>query len=931
MHLVRPGLSGASSRHRLPRSAPLAWAVVLVIALVALFTPPFAATSRAARTVSSATGRAAHTVSNVGLVDPLIGTTGGSSTEYGGMIPSTAPPFGMTRWSPMTRDNSVGRTPYHHDDTKITGFIGTHQPAIWMGDSGYVVGMPGVGAVKTATAERGLAFSHADETTSPALYTVNMQAGAGQTLRTEMTGTSRVGFLRMTYPHGADPNFVLQATRSGITGQVHVDPGAREITGYNPDRQDKNLGPFKASNFKGYFVARFDTPFTGHGTATGATQYEGQADRTDADLSAYVRFPTGTRTVQVRIATSFISVDQARANLTAEVPDDQTFEQTVGKTRAQWSDKLDRVDLQGSTPDQSAVFYTAMYHALQYPSEMSEHGRYYSAYDDKVHSGVSYTGYSTWDTYRAENAFLTLFAPERINGMVTSMLQDYQQGGWLPMWKNMTETNIMVGTNADSMIAEDMAKGFSGFDRELAYEAVRKDAMTPPDRDTELDFHDREQGTPVEARAGLTTYKQNGWVAADHTSEAGSRTLDYAYEDWAVAQIAKKLGKTDDAKFFLERSNNYKKLFNPATGFMQARNLDGSWANGGWSEGDQWVYTTDVMHDIPGLIDLKGGKEKFASWLDSYFAGGHNNHTNEPSHHAAYLYDFAGQPWKTQEQVRRIAHDNYANSADGLSGNEDCGQMSAWYVLSSLGIYPANPASGQYTVGSPFFDKAVLHLPATSRPLVISAPGAATKPYVQSLSLNGRKITKPFLNHADLVHGGNLKFTMNSAPQAWAATSTPPAADPDLAFGKPVTMINGTSAFGWGKPVEDAVDNDPSTMAQSKDSAPWSLKVDLGAATSVGRMVVDPDWENYPKTYSLKVSTDGENWTTVAAEADSGGTTGCADKGVTTCGQTHAYSFAPVNARYVLLDVTDWTNAKTGTRPTEGWGWALDELEVYDR
>lgn len=771
MYLERPGGSGIHRLGRFSGPAPLTWTIMIVTALVALCLPPFAATSRA-------DGRS----SNVSLVNPFIGTTGASSTEYGGMIPSTAPPFGMTRWSPMTRDNYVSRTPYHLNDPKITGFIGTHQPAIWMGDSGYVVGMPGVGAVKTAAADRGLAFTHADETASPARYTVNMQTGAGQTLRTEMTATSRVGSLRMTYPHGAESNFVLQATRPGITGQVHVDPRAREITGYNPDRQDSDLGPFKAPHFKGYFVARFDTPFAGYGTATGATQYEGRADRTDGNVSAYVRFPSGTQKVQVRIATSFISVTQARANLAAEVPDDQSFEQTVARTRAQWSGKLDRVDLTGATPDQKAVFYTAMYHALQYPSEMSEHGRYYSAYDDKVHSGVSYTGYSTWDTYRAENAFLTLFAPERINGMVTSMLQDYQQGGWLPMWKNITETNIMVGTNADSIIAEDMAKGFTGFDRELAYRAVYKDAMTPPDRDTELDFHDREQGTPVEARAGLTTYKRNGWVAADHTSEAGSRTLDYAYEDWAVAQIAKKVGKTADAHMFLARSNNYKKLFNTSTGFMQSRNLDGSWADGGFTEGDQWVYTLDVLHDIPGLIALKGGDEKFASWLDSYFAGGHNNHTNEPSHQAAYLYDYAGQPWKTQEQVRRIARTNYANSPDGLSGNEDCGQMSAWYVLSSLGIYPVNPASAQYAVGSPFFDKAVLRLPASSRPLVISAPGAAAKPYVQSLSLNGRSITEPSLSQTDLVRGGHLKFTMSSAPQAWAATTAPPPPNPEPAY-----------------------------------------------------------------------------------------------------------------------------------------------------
>ncbi|MFF2506562.1 GH92 family glycosyl hydrolase [Streptomyces sp. NPDC058067] len=742
--------------------APLAWPFVVAMALVAAFTAP----SSAATADRTDTGR-----SDVDLVNPFIGTSGGSNTEYGGMIPSTAPPFAMTRWSPMTRQNYVSKTPYHYDDTKISGFIGTHQPAIWMGDSGYVTGMPGVGGVKTSADDRALPFSHADEHAAPDRYSVRMQAGSGRTLTTEMTGTSRVGLLRTTYPTGADANFVVQATRSGIVGNVHVDPAAREITGYNPDRQDSDLGPFKAPNFKGYFVAHFDTAFDSHGTATGATLHEGQGDRTDGDLSAYVRFPSGTRTVQVRIATSFISLKQARANLAAEAPDDRSFEQIASKTRAQWSAKLSRVDLRGASADQKAIFYTSMYHALQYPSENSEHGRYYSAYDDKVHPGVSYTGYSLWDTFRAENAFLTLFAPERINGMVTSMLNDYRQGGRLPMWKNITETNIMVGTNADSLIAEDIAKGFSGFDRKLAYEAVYKDAMTPPDLDTELPYYDRQEGTPVEARAGLTYYKENGWVAADRTAESASRTLDYAYEDWAVAQVAKAVGKNDDAEMFLERSANYKKLYDPATGFMRPRNLDGSWGDEtyAWTEGDKWVYTLDVLHDVPGLIDLMGGRKKFASWLDSYFAGGHNNHTNEPSHHTAYLYDDAGQPWKTQEKVREIAAANYANRTDGLSGNEDCGQMSAWYVLSSLGIYPVNPASAKYAVGSPFFDRAEVRLPAAAHPLTITAKGAAKKPYVQSLSLNGRSVDQPVLSHADLLKGGRLRFTMSDKRENWGS------------------------------------------------------------------------------------------------------------------------------------------------------------------
>ncbi|WP_344635247.1 GH92 family glycosyl hydrolase [Kitasatospora cystarginea] len=922
--IVSPGTSGAlGSLPSAVRPAPRARATVLLLALLAVLIPPLAAASP-----SAAAARAASAASNVESVNPFIGTTGSSDTEYGGMLPSTAPPFAMTRWSPMTRDNRVGRLPYHFGDPKITGFIGTHQPAIWMGDSGYVAGMPGVGPVRTAEADRGLPYSHGDERSAPDRYTVDMHPAPGQTLRAELTATSRVGVLRLTYPRNTETNFVVQATRSGITGNVHIDPAGQEISGYNPDRQDGNLGPFKAPGFKGYFVARFDTAFAGYGTAAGATRYDGQADRTDQDVVGYVRFPAGTVTVTVRIATSFISADQARANLDNEVPDGQGFDATAASTRAAWADKLDRVHIQGATADQLAIFYTAMFHALQYPSEMSEHGRYYSAYDDKVHNGVSYTGYSLWDTFRAENAFLTLFAPERVDDMATSMLQDYQQGGWLPLWKNITETNIMEGTNADSIIAEDIAKGFHGFDLDLAYRAVRKDAMTPPDDDTTLWYGDRQQGTPVEARAGLTTYLKNGWVAADHTAEAGTRTLDYSYEDWAVAQVAKATGNTADAAYFSNRSANYKKQYNAATGFMQARNLDGSWAEGAWTEGDQWVYTNDVLHDVPGLIALKGGDASYSDWLDGYFAGGHNNQTNEPSHHVPYLYDYAGRPWRTQQLVRRIAGSNYHNAPDGLSGNEDCGQMSAWYLFSAMGFYPVNPASGQYVVGSPFFDKVTLDLPGTSRPLVISSPNAPSSPYVQALSLNGRAITEPFLRHEDLTGGGELDFTMNTAPQAWSATTTPPPPSVDLALDRPVRMINGNPAANWGKPTENAVDGDPSTMAQSTGSAPWSLQVDLGATTTLGRAVVNPDWENYPVSYDVEVSTGGTDWTTVASEASSGGTTGCAEHGVTTCGQIHTYTFAPTRARYVRLSVNSWVSARTGA-PADGYGWGLREFEVY--
>ena len=362
-----------------------------------------------------------------------------------------------------------------------------------------------------------------------------------------------------------------------------------------------------------------------------------------------------------------------------------------------------------------------MYHVLLYPRIFSEYGRYYSAFDDTVHEGESYTAYSIWDTFRAENSLLTLLAPERVSGMITALLQNFKEGGWMPKWPNPSYTNIMIGTHADSLVAEAFRKGFRDFDRQLAWQAVYKDAMTPPDGDTTRRWVDREEHTPYEARAGLTYYKQLGYIPTDRTDEAASRTLEDSYDDWCVAQIARALGRSDDYAFFLKRSLNDRNLYNPAVGLMNGRTSDGKWAPigrreanqnrsvSGWTEGDAWAYTWSPLHDQAGLISLMGGAEKYDEKLDQHFKGGHNVHSNEPSHHYGYLYDFGGQPWKTQAMVRRIAEKEYDASPGGLDGDDDCGQMSAWLLFTAIGFYPVNPASGDYMIGSPMFPADLTH------------------------------------------------------------------------------------------------------------------------------------------------------------------------------------------------------------------------------
>ena len=712
----------------------------------------------------------------VDWVNTFIGT-GGEGAEYGGTMPFVTTPFGMTNWTAQTRQNRISVSSYEYDDTYIQGFIGTHQPAIWMGDYGYVTLMPEMGAANYAPEARRLAFTHQDEVSTPYYYAVKMGADPAHKILAEMTATDHAGYLRFTYPRGAKANVLIEATRPGIKGSVSIDASRNEIVGYNPDRMDAHLGPLALKNFKDYFVVRFKQPFAAAKVYEGVLTWPDKKEVKGDNVGALVSFDTSHgETVDAQVGTSFISIEQARANLNAEMPS-WNFEAIRDALKATWNQKLGIASIEGATDDQRHIFYTGLYHALLYPKLFSEHGRYYSAFDDHVHDGVSYTAYSIWDTFRAENSLLTIFAPERIGDMVQALLQDYREGGWMPKWPNPSYTNIMIGTHADSLVAEAINKGFKGFDYQLAYQAVHKDATVPPDGDTTRRWFDREPHTPYEARAGLTYAKTLGYIPADKISESASSTQEEAYDDYAVAQVAKAAGKSDDYDFFMQRSANYRKLFNPVRGFMQAKNLDGSWASPdeGWTEGDQWVYLFAALHDVPGVVKLLGGPQAAAAKLDAHFNGGHNRHDNEPSHHYGYLYDFTGEPWKTQARVREIARDAYSNTPNGVLGNEDCGQMSAWYIFTAMGFYPLNPASGDYVIGSPLFSRVMLNLPNGKRFEITAAGNSDRNVYIQSVTLNGKPLDKPIISYAQIEAGGSLHFQMGPKPSTWAADWHPQA------------------------------------------------------------------------------------------------------------------------------------------------------------
>lgn len=625
---------------------------------------------------------AAADASNVRFVDPMIGTMPKFPQDYnyGGMIPSVASPFAMTRWTPTTRTNKIGSCPYEYEGAMFYGFQGTHQPAVWMGESAQIVVCPGVGELHTTFDSRGLGYAHEEEISSPQYFKTLLKVpGQDATITAEIAATSRASVMRFSFDGSGDssPFVTAQITTSEAAGSVTIDAEKREIYGWNPERQDWKLGPFKAADFKGYFVLKFDEEFASFGTANNGVFCSGCENGLGEDLSAYVTFASGTKAANVRVGVSFISIEQARQNLENEISDGSTLEATADIVEKQWADKLDLVTITNATDDESTIFYTSMYHALQYPYEMMEHNStgtyYYSGYDNMIHQGDNaYTGYSIWDTYRAEWAFLNLFAPERIDGMIASMLQTYQEGGRLPIWQNIVETNIMIGTHSSSLIAESLAKGFKNFDLDLAWEAIWKDAMVPPEDDLTTMYFDRQPFTACEARAGLTREKELGYVAAMKTSEAGSRTLEYAYDDYTVAVAAELTGHPEWKKFFVERSKNYRNIFNNETMFMEARNEDGSWNNNTntWTEGTYWVYTFNVQHDFAGLRDLYHGAEAFGDRLDEYYDGGYNNQANEPSHATVYAYLYANMPWKAQSTIRSLLQDNYYTDPIGLSGND---------------------------------------------------------------------------------------------------------------------------------------------------------------------------------------------------------------------------------------------------------------------
>ncbi|AKD02308.1 GH92 family glycosyl hydrolase [Pontibacter korlensis] len=710
-------------------------------------------------------------------VNPLMGTDSKYSLSNGNTYPAIAMPWGMNFWMPQTGKMGDGWG-YMYSADKIRGFKQTHQPSPWMNDYGQFAIMPVTGRLRFDQDSRASWFSHKAEVVKPYYYSVYL---ADHDVTTEIAPTERAANFRFTFPQTDSAFVVIDAFDKG--SYVKVIPSENKIVGYTT----KNSGGVP-DNFKNYFVIVFDKPFANTHTWSDSllsTKQELQANH----VGAVVGFKTKKgEQVNARVASSFISLEQAELNL-KEIGNDD-FETVKAKGKQAWNEQLNRVAVEGGTPEQMRTFYSCLYRTLLFPRkfyEVDAAGKvvHYSPYNGKVLPGFMYTDTGFWDTFRALFPFLNLMYPS-INAEIQEGLSNtYKEGGWLPEWASPGYRNVMVGNNSASVVADAYLKGIRGQDMKALYEALLKGA-------------NNEGPLTAVGRAGAAYYNKLGYVPYDvKINENAARTLEYAYDDFAIYQLAKALKRPKkEINLYAKRALNYRKLYDPSTGLMRGKNQDGTfqspfnpfkWGDA-FTEGNSWHYSWSVFHDVQGLIDLMGGKANFTAKLDSVFTlpptydesyygiviheiremqianMGQYAHGNQPIQHMIYLYNYAGEPWKAQHWVRETMNRMYTSAPDGYCGDEDNGQTSAWYVFSALGFYPVTPATDQYVLGAPLFKKATLKF-ENGKQLVINAPeNNGDNRYIQSMRFNGKTYDKNWLSHTELMKGANVDFEMASTP-----------------------------------------------------------------------------------------------------------------------------------------------------------------------
>ena len=712
-------------------------------------------------------------------VNPLMGTQSSFELSTGNTYPAIARPWGMNFWTPQTGKMGDGWQ-YTYTANKIKGFKQTHQPSPWINDYGQFSIMPVTGKLEFDEEKRASWFSHKGEIATPSYYKVYF---AEHDVVTEMTPTERAVLFRFTFPENEHSYIVVDAFDKG--SYVKVIPEENKIIGYTT----RNSGGVP-ENFKNYFVIEFDKPFTYKGTFADKKLEEGNLEQKADHTGAIIGFSTRKgEIVHARIASSFISFEQAAQNL-KELGND-SFEQLAQKGNDAWNNVLGKIEVEGGNLDQYRTFYSCLYRSLLFPRkfyEFTADGQpvHYSPYNGQVLPGYMYTDTGFWDTFRCLFPFLNLMYPSVNKEIQEGLINTYKESGFFPEWASPGHRGCMIGNNSASVLVDAYMKGVKVDDVKTLYEGL---------------IHGTENVHPEVSstgRLGYQYYNKLGYVPYDvKINENTARTLEYAYDDWCIYQLAKALNRPKkEIELFAKRAMNYRNVFDKESKLMRGRNENGQfqspfsplkWGDA-FTEGNSWHYSWSVFHDPQGLIDLMGGKKMFITMLDSVFAVppvfddsyygqviheiremtvmnmGNYAHGNQPIQHMIYLYNYAGQPWKAQYWLRQVMDRMYTPGPDGYCGDEDNGQTSAWYVFSALGFYPVCPGTDEYVIGAPLFKKATLHFENGNNLVIDAQNNSKENLYIESLRVNGQESTRNYLKHADLLQGGTIEFKMGSQP-----------------------------------------------------------------------------------------------------------------------------------------------------------------------
>ena len=721
----------------------------------------------------------------VKYVNPLIGTDTSFELSNGNTYPAIARPWGMNFWTPQTGEMGDGWA-YTYKSNQLVGFKQTHQPSPWINDYGAFSLMPSVGKLSVLESERKLKFSHDNEIVEPHYYSVILDE---INTKVEFTVTDRSSFFKFNFPKSENSNIIIDAFFKN--SEIKVIPNENKIIGIA-----KNNSGGVPENFANYFVIEFNRPFKKSGVWDGRGNIISKNKLSGKHVGAYVSFDTNDNgLVEVKVSSSFISHEQAWINLYRELPKSKKFDEILAEGRKSWNNELSKIKVETENTDyglsNKIKFYSCFYRTILFPRQFHEYNIdgeqiHYSPYNGEILEGPLYTDNGFWDTFRAVFPFYTILYPEKLGEIMQGiMVNPYKESGWLPEWSSPGHRDCMIGSNSASIIAEAFLKGIKNFDIDVAYDGI-------------INSSENEGPLSSVGRKGAFEYNNLGYIPFDSSiNENVARTLEYAYNDFSIWKLAIELGRPkSEIELFETRANNYKNVFDSSTNFMRGKLKNGNFQSpfipdawgGAFTEGSSWHYTWSVLHDPQGLINLMGGRKDFVKKLDEVFTSeptsdfsyygfkiheilemellnmGQYAHGNQPIQHAIYFYNYAQEPWKTQEKIRYVLDNLYGAEADGYCGDEDNGQTSAWFLFSSLGFYPVAPVTMEYVIGSPLFNYVEISLPNGRKFIIDSAENTNENIYVDNVKLNEKHYNKNWLHHNDITNGGKLIFNMKNTP-----------------------------------------------------------------------------------------------------------------------------------------------------------------------